>query len=200
MKTSIYPTRRHFQELARHFLSLGPVDRFLRFGWEMSDVEVVAVLESLFVSTDSLYAVVEPNRNISGVLHLESMGCGVNLGLSVSARARSLGIGTHLLQRARLLAGARGLKTLFVRNLNLNLALQQLALRLGMNVACAPNARTASLEVPATRDRDSRRDQLGAKITLADDSLRAQWNETPADGSLLDLSAPFLRNKEGHTC
>jgi GNAT superfamily N-acetyltransferase len=200
MKASIYPTRRHFQQLARHFLALGPVDRFLRFGWVMSDVEVVAYLECLFVSTDSVCAVVEPNRNISGVLHLESMGCGVNLGLSVSASARSVGIGTQLLQRAHLLAGARGLKTLFVRNLNVNLALQRLALRLGMNVACAPNARTASLEVPGTRDRDTRHDQLAGKITLADDSLRAQWSETPGDGSLLDLSGPFLRNKEVHRC
>jgi hypothetical protein len=190
MKTAIYATRRDFNQLARHFLALGQVDRFLRFGWSATDVEIVAYLEGLFISGDSVFAVVEPNRNFSGVLHFESMGCGMNLGLSVSSWARNLGIGTHLLQRAHLLAGARGLKTLFVRNLNLNLALQRLALRLGMNIACAPDASSAGLEVPATGNGATL--HLAGKITLADDSLRAQWNGAPGDVSLLDLPQPIF--------
>jgi hypothetical protein len=192
MKNAIYATRRHVNQLARHFLALGQVDRLLRFGWAVTDVEIVAYLEALFVSGDSVFAVIEPNRNISGVLHLESMGCGMHLGVSVSSWARNLGIGTHLLQRAHLLAGARGLKTLFVRNLHLNLALQRLALRLGMNVACAPDASSASLEVPATGNGATRPDRLAGKITLADDSLRAQWNGAPGQVSLLDRPEPVF--------
>jgi hypothetical protein len=187
MRTAIRLTHLHFRDLARHFLALGSGDRFLRFGWVMTDVEIVAYLESMYVSADSAWVVVEPDRDISGVLHLESMGCGVNLGLSVSAWARNLGVGTLLLQRAGLLARGRALRTLFVRNLNFNTALQRLALRLGMRVACAPTAPTTSFEVPAANGHVVRLDEFRGRITLADDSLRSHWNGVSADASLLDL-------------
>jgi hypothetical protein len=187
MRTAIRLTRHHFNDLASHFLALSSGDRFLRFGWVMTDVEIVAYVQSMFVSADSAFVVVEPDRDISGVLHLESMGCGVNLGLSVSAWARNLGIGTLLLQRAGLLARARTLRTLFVRNLNFNAALQQLALRLGMRVACAPNGLATSLEVPPANGHVARLGESWEKITLADDSLRSQWNGASADASPLEL-------------
>jgi hypothetical protein len=192
MRTAICPTPLHFDELAAHFMALSSGDRLLRFGWVTTDAEIAAYLQSLAVSTDPVFVVVEPDRDISGVLHFESMGCGVALGLSVSSWARGLGIGTLLLERAGLLACARGLKTLFVRNLNLNHQLQRLALRLGMGVACARNALTASLEVPAAKCLGGRLDKLAGNITLADDSLRSQWNAASPDGSLLDLPEPIF--------
>jgi GNAT superfamily N-acetyltransferase len=192
MRTVICPTPLHFHDLAGHFLALGSYDRFLRFGSVMSDAWIVAYVESLFASADAVFVVDEPGRDISGALHLESMGRGVALGLSVSAWARGLGIGTLLLQRAGLLARARGLETLFVRNLNLNAALQHLARRLGMSVACPPTALTTSLEVPAASRRDARHVGFAAKITLADDSLRSQWNGAPPDASLPDLREAIL--------
>jgi hypothetical protein len=192
MRTAIRLAHLHFHDLAGHFLALSSGDRFFRFGWVMTDVEVAAYVESLFVLGDSVLVVVEPDRDISGVLHLESMGCGVNLGLSVSAWARNLGIGTLLLQQAGLLARARALTTLFVRNLNFNTALQRLALRLGMRVACTPNAQTTSLEVPAANGHAARLHEFMGKITLADDSLRSQWNGVSPDASSLDFPEAFL--------
>jgi hypothetical protein len=192
MRTVIRPTQLHFHDLAGHFLALSSGDRFLRFGWVMTDVEIVAYVESLLASTDSVLAVVEPDREISGVLHLESMGCGVNLGLSVSGWARNLGIGTLLLQRAGLLARARGLTALFVRNLGFNTALQGLALRLGMRVACAPDSPATGPKVPAANGHRPRLDEFQGKVTLADESLRPQWNAAPPDASLLDLAEPLF--------
>ena len=192
MRTAIRLKHLHCHDLASHFLALSSGDRFFRFGWVMTDVEVAAYVESLFVLGDSVLVVVEPDRDISGVLHLESMGCGVNLGLSVSAWARNLGIGTLLLQRASLLARARALTTLFVRNLNFNTALQRLALHLGMRVACAPNAQTTRLEVPAPNGHAVRLDQFMGKITLADDSLRSQWNGVSPDASSFDFPESIL--------
>src|SRR5260221_14299065 len=142
MRTAIRPTHLHFRDLANHFLALSSGDRFLRFGWVMTDVEIVAYVESMFVSVDNAWAVVEPDRDISGVVHLESMGCGVNLGLSVSAWARNLGIGTLLLQRAGLLARPRALPTLFVRNLGPNPRPRHRASALALHFACGPIATT----------------------------------------------------------
>jgi hypothetical protein len=192
MRTATRLTRPHFRDLVSHFLALSSGDRFLRFGWVLTDVEIVAYLEGMFASADSAWVMVEPDRDISGVLHLESMGCGVNLGLSVSAWARNLGIGTFLLQQAGLLARARTLTTLFVRNLNFNTALQHLALRLGMRVACAPDALTTSLEVPPANGHVARLDEFRGEITLADDSLRSQWNGASPDPSRLDLPEPIF--------
>ena len=192
MRTAIHLTQLHFHKLTRHFLALSSGDRFFRFGWVMTDVEIVSYVESMFVSGDRAFVVVEPDRDISGVLHLESMGCGVNLGLSVSAWARNSGIGTLLLQRADMLARARALTTLFVRNLNFNTALQRLALRLGMRVACAPNALATSLEVPPVNGQVARLDQFREKITLADDRLRPQWNGASTSASPPDLPVPIF--------
>jgi len=192
VRTAIHLTQLHFHKLASHFLALSSGDRFFRFGWVMTDVEIVSYVESMFVSGDRALVVVEPDRDISGVLHLESMGCGVNLGLSVSAWARNSGIGTLLLQRADLLARARALTTLFVRNLNFNTALQQLALRLGMRVACAPDALATSLEVPPANGHVARLDGLRERITLADDRLRPQWNGASTSASQPELPEPIF--------
>jgi GNAT superfamily N-acetyltransferase len=175
MRSVICPTNLHFHDLASHFLALTASDRFLRFGWVMTDVEIVAYVESLLRSIGNVFVVVEPAPDISGVLHLEFADGGADLGLSVSAWGRGKGIGTLLLERAGLVAGARGLRTLFVRNLNFNAALRSLARRVGMQVACAPSARSVSLEVPAACNGGAARPGL-VNVMLADHSLRSQWS------------------------
>jgi GNAT superfamily N-acetyltransferase len=175
VRTAIYPTSLHFRRLASHFLSLTSGDRLLRFGSVLTDIDIVAYVERLFVSAASVFIVVEPDQDISGVVALELTERGVRLGLSVSSRARNLGVGTVLLQRAGLLACTRGLKTVFVPNLRFNAALQQLALSLGMNLVCASGAVTA-IAVPPTTNRHEAQDKgFAGSITLADDSLRCTW-------------------------
>jgi GNAT superfamily N-acetyltransferase len=181
MKTAICPTQLHFRKLASHFVGLTSGDRFLRFGWVATDVDVVAYVESLFVSAASVYAVAEPDGDISGVLHLEFTNAGANLGLSVSPWARNQGIGAFLLQRAGLLARARGLETLFVRNLKFNSALQRLALRLGLNVACTLDALIERAKTPEPNGEHVERDGFGGDITLVEDSLRSVWDGAPFD-------------------
>ena len=191
MRTAICPTPLHFHDLVGHFLALSPNDRVLRFGGAMSDAWIVAYVESLLASAEPVLVVIERGGDISGALHLESIDGGVVLGLSVSTWARRLGIGTLLLHRAGLMTRVRGFKTLFVRNLNLNPPLQQLALRLGMSVACATTALITRLEAPATSKREERRAGFTAKITLADDSLRSHWNSAPPNAWLPDLAQPI---------
>jgi GNAT superfamily N-acetyltransferase len=180
MRTAICPTYLHFHDLASHFLALTAGDRFLRFGWVLTDVDIVAYVESLFRSIGNVFVVVEPAPDISGAVHLEFGNGGAELGLSVSAWARGKGIGALLLERAGLLASARGVRTLFVRNLNFNTALQRLALRLDMSIACAPTARSTRLELPANGASAPRRDPFAGALTLADHSLRSDWRHVAA--------------------
>ena len=187
MKTAITPTHAHFRKLASHFVGLTSGDRFLRFGWVVTDVDIVAYVGNLFVSAASVYAVAEPDGDISGVLHLEFTNAGANLGLSVSSWARNQGIGRFLLQRAGLLARARGLKTLFVRNLKFNSALQQLALRLGLNVASTSDALIVGAKTSEPNGEQVERDGFGGDITLVEDSLRSVWDGAPFDDLLQSI-------------
>lgn len=177
MRTAINPTQLHLRKLASHFVGLTSGDRLLRFGWVLTDVDLVAYVERLFVSPESVFVVVEPDKDISGVMHVEYTPRGARLGLSVSSWARNQGIGTVLLQRAGLLACARGLKTLFVPNLRFNTALQRLALSLGMNVACASGVLAAQTE-PAASAHEVRDPGFAGRITLADESLRSKWDRS----------------------
>jgi hypothetical protein len=171
-------------------------DRFLRFGWVATDLKIVAYVESLFVSAASVFAVVEPDGDISGVLHLEFTNGAANLGLSVSSWARNQGIGTHLLQRACAQACARGMKTLVVRNVKFNSALQQSALRLGMNVVCTLNAPIARAETTEPNGHDVEHHGFCGRITLVDDSLRFQWDGAPFDAVPFDPLEPILSETE----
>jgi GNAT superfamily N-acetyltransferase len=179
MRTAICPTYVHFHEVARHFLSLTASDRFLRFGWMISDVDIVAYVEALFHKTDTAFVVAEPAPDIAGAVHLEFTDCGVDLGLSVSAWARGKGIGTLLLEQAGLLARSRGVSTLFVRNLGFNEALKHLAHRVGMKVACAPDACSTRMELPAGNEGGILRKSFAERITVADYFLRFRWNAQP---------------------
>jgi GNAT superfamily N-acetyltransferase len=182
MRTVICPTQLQFHDLASHFLALNAGDRFLRFGYVMSDVDIVAYVEKLMRSVGDVFVVSEPKPDISGVVHVEMAKGGAELGLSVSAWGRGKGIGSLLLERAALLAGARGVTTLFVRNLNFNSALRRLAWRVGLPVACAPGTHSGWPGVSTAASRESDGVQT-LPVTLADHSLRSLWEPaTWADG------------------
>jgi GNAT superfamily N-acetyltransferase len=192
MRSVICPTHLHFHDLASHFLALTAGDRFLRFGWVMTDVDLVTYVESLLQSIGNVFVVVEPAPDISGVLQIEFTKGGADVGLSVSAWARGKGIGTLLLERAALLAGGRGVNTLFVRNLNFNAPLRRLAHQVGMQVACSPGARSSLADAPAASGGDAPGRPFVEGITLVDHSLRSQWNLAPCgDAPVAELLEPL---------
>jgi GNAT superfamily N-acetyltransferase len=207
MRSAICPTKLQFHDLASHFLALTARDRFLRFGWVLSDDDVVSYVESLMHSIETVLVVVDVPPEICGVLHLDVTGRCADLGLSVSGWVRGKGIGTLLLERACRLASARGVTTLFMRNLNRMPALMRLARRVGMNVICAPRAGANQLESPAGSNGATRHDASSADVTLADYDLRFQWNsrlpvdspnvETPEQS--LDHRPPSARQVKGRT-
>jgi hypothetical protein len=182
MRSVICPTHLHFHDLASHFLALTAGDRFLRFGWVMTDVDIVAYVESLLQSIGNVFVVTEPAPDIAAVLHVDFTSCGADLGLSVAAWARGKGIGTLLLEQAEVLASNRGVNTLFVRNLNFNTALRRLASHAGMRIACAPSTHSTQLEALDPSDWATGRDAATGTITLADHSLRSQWSQAACSG------------------
>ena len=191
MRIEICPTQLHLRKLASHFLSLTSGDRLLRFGSVLTDIDIVAYVERLLVSTARVFVVVEPDQDVSGVLTLEFTRNGARLGLSVSSWARNLGIGRSLLQRAGRLVFARGPQTLFVPSLGFNTALQQLALSLGMNLALASGAVAAMAESGINKDYEVPDGSFAGSVTLADDSLRLKLEAGCPEEEALDFAVPI---------
>ena len=177
MRNTICPTSLHFHDLAAHFLALSPSDRTLRFGWAMSDDDIVVYVETIVRRVDPVFMVVEPTQDVSGVVHLEFTGCGADLGLSVSPWARSKGVGSSLLERACLLAAGRGVAALFVHKLGDNEQLQRLAQRAGLQVVCAAGDGAKQREPIVLRNGGN---EATPGIALVDHSLRPDLGTMPA--------------------
>jgi GNAT superfamily N-acetyltransferase len=179
MRTAIPLKQHQFHDLAAHFLALDAVDRRLRFGWVISDAELVTYVESATRVPGDVFVVAAPASEIAGAACLDFYGGSADLGLSVSGWARRRGIGRCLLERAALHAGVRGVRTMFVCSLNFNGPLRRLALSLGMRVALAPEGGLTRLEL-APVDDDGSDDVHASVMTLADRSLRFGWGAAGA--------------------
>jgi RimJ/RimL family protein N-acetyltransferase len=178
-----------FHDLAAHFLALNASDRYLRFGWVISDDDLVKFVENCARMPDDVFVVADPAPDICGALRMDFAGGFAEIGLSVSSWARGKGVGSSLLKRAALHASVRGVRTLFVYNLSANAALRRLALRLGMQVASTPAATTTRLEMPPRDEYAPEPDRCAASMTLADYSLRFLWNASLRPPALLAAEA-----------
>jgi hypothetical protein len=144
----------------------------------MSDDDIVYYVETIVRRVDPVFMVLEPTQDVSGVVHLEFTGCCADLGLSVSAWARSKGVGASLLERARLLAAARGVATLFVHKLGDNEQLQRLAQRAGLRVVCSRGDGAKRLEPIVWKNGVPGREPAPG-IALVDHSLRPDLGTMP---------------------
>jgi GNAT superfamily N-acetyltransferase len=184
MRTAISATYSDFHELAYHFLTLTATDRLLLFGRLISDLEIVAYVEALYLKGDPVFVVMGPWPSIAGAVHLETTDRGATLGLSVSDWARRQGIGTLLLERACLFASSRGINTFYVRNLSANMALRSLAHRVGMKVAWAPNAESTQVDLPVGNREFSHGKYVAGRFMLADYSMHPQGRTRPSVDSV----------------
>jgi len=185
MRYAIALDSEHFHEVAAHFLSLNARDRHLRFGWVISDAELVSYVEDLLRRPEEVFGVLEPAPDVAGVACLDFSGGYASLGLSVAGWARGKGVGACLLERAAQHAGMRGERALYVYNLNANGALRRLALRLGMTVADALADGSTRLALPPAQNGAPAYDFAAqpltmASMTLADQSLRFHWGTSTA--------------------
>jgi GNAT superfamily N-acetyltransferase len=170
-----------FHDLAGHFLALNADDRRLRFGWVISDAGLVAYVENAMRVADDIFVVEEPSPDIAGAACMDFYGGCADLGLSVSGGARCKGIGRCLLERAALHAGVRGVRTMFVFNLDGNEPLRRLARAMGMRIALEPGGGSTRLELPPLARGIGSGGAIPPTITLADRSLRFDWAAPKSD-------------------
>lgn len=136
--------RRH---LLRHFLALEEKDRLLRFGSKLSDELVTRYVEHIDFSRDTIFGVYDRKMRLLGVGHLAfapreaSPVSGATLkarvaefGVSVSAAARGMGVGTKLFVRAAIRCRNADVDTLYMHCLSSNKVMMHIAKKAGMEI------------------------------------------------------------------
>ncbi len=138
----------HRASLARHFLSLGPDDRRLRFGMPVSDAHIQRYVDGLDFSRDVVFGVRAEADHWIGLGHLVLGGDTAELGLSVLPEARGHGLGAAIFRFAVAHAARAGAGRLYMHYLSSNRAIVSIARRAGMSMSSEAGEGDAYLIVP----------------------------------------------------
>lgn len=141
-------SERDRRRLLMHFLELDDSDRLLRFGTVLPDELITRYVQMLDFSRDKLFGVYDDNLRLAGVGHLafaprEAMPVLsdatlkehiAEFGVSVSATARGLGIGSKLFERAAIHCRNEDVDTLYMHCLSSNQTMIHIAKKAGMEI------------------------------------------------------------------
>ncbi|NHZ77852.1 GNAT family N-acetyltransferase [Massilia sp. CCM 8695] len=132
----------------KHFLALDNSDRLLRFGTNLPDELVEAYVAKIDFSHDTVYGVYNPVFKLVAVGHLAfaprpasshalsstTKDIVAEFGVSVSASARGLGIGSKLFERAAIRCRNLDVDTLYMHCLSSNQTMMHIAKKAGMEI------------------------------------------------------------------
>jgi GNAT superfamily N-acetyltransferase len=136
------------RRMLKHFLGLNDSDRLLRFGTVLPDEQVEAYVNRIDFTRDAVYGVVNRMFRLVAVGHLafapkEKIPAGTaattkdrvaEFGVSVSASARGLGIGSKLFERAAIHCRNSDVDTLYMHYLSSNQTMMHIAKKAGMEI------------------------------------------------------------------
>lgn len=136
------------RRVLKHFLALDDSDRLLRFGTKLPDELVETYVGKIDFAHDTVYGVYNPVFKLVAVGHLafapkEKIPSGAahtskarvaEFGVSVSASARGLGIGSKLFERAAIRCRNLDVDTLYMHCLSSNQTMMHIAKKAGMEI------------------------------------------------------------------
>ncbi|HEX4855314.1 MAG TPA: GNAT family N-acetyltransferase [Limnobacter sp.] len=145
----------HRPLILAHLLALGETDRRMRFSYALGDAAIAKYTASIDFERDSVFGIFGRDDVLLGVVHLAALQTspeskapkGAELGLSLNADMRGLGLGTLLFQRALRRARNEGVEMLFIYTLMDNEAMLKIAHKLDMEVRNADGQCEAHLRV-----------------------------------------------------
>jgi GNAT superfamily N-acetyltransferase len=132
------------RRVLKHFMALNDSDRLLRFGTVVSDELVAAYVNKIDFGRDTVYGVYNKVFRLVAVGHLAfaptAQGAVTDketvaeFGLSVSASARGLGMGSKLFERAAIHCRNSDVDTLYMQCLTSNQTMMHIAKKAGMEI------------------------------------------------------------------
>ena len=137
-----------------HLKRLGSNDRYLRFGYSISDEQIDRYVDTQFRTKSTVLAHFDKEQNVIAAIevvyseskfHLSNEMAEV--GLSVEEGHRGKGLGTFLFKRALILARNRGVKTMVSHCLSQNRFMMRIAKANGMTIHSESGDSTGSMEL-----------------------------------------------------
>jgi len=148
---------KHRPRISAHLKSLGPQDRYLRFGYPATNEQIENYVNKLNFARDDIYGVFNRRLEIVAMAHLafsvdpEWATC-AEFGVSVDLQMRGKGLGARLFDRA--VARNQGVGLLFIHALSENTAMLKIARKSGAKVVRDGSESDAYLSLPVA-DMDS---------------------------------------------
>lgn len=174
------------RRLLNHFLELDSEDRILRFGSCMQDELITRYVQKLNFSRDSIFGVHDARFKLVGVGHLafsprEALPRGevsskenvAELGVSVSASARGLGVGSKLFERAAIRCRNADVDTLFMQCLSSNRTMMHIARKAGMSIQRAHGETDAYLTLVPASPGSVLQEAVAEQVALIDYAFKA---------------------------
>ncbi|MGH8468368.1 MAG: GNAT family N-acetyltransferase [Gammaproteobacteria bacterium] len=204
--------------LLMHFLALDASARLFRFGMVFPDELITAYVQQMNFARDTLFGVYDGALMLAGVGHLAFMPREAlpvvarvtskervaEFGVSVSASARGIGIGTRLFDRAAIHCRNADVDTLYMQFLSSNQSMMHIAERAGMEVHHDHGEADAYLKLPpadaASASQEVAEEQVASldytvklkarllRLTEAEARHRALVETTPAITYMADLT------------
>lgn len=171
--------------IARHLLSLGPRDRYLRFGYMATDEQIRHYLDSIDFGRDEVFGIFNRRLELIAMAHLafstnpDAAAC-AEFGVSVLEHARGRGYGGRLFDRAAIRARNEGVELLFIHALSENAAMIRIARKAGAEVERDGGETEAHLRLPPanldTRVSDLLQDQVAETDFRLKQQAKTFWS------------------------
>lgn len=184
----------HVAKLKRHFLGLGAEDRYLRFGYPISDKSLESYVDRINFGTDAVFGVFDDALQLVGVAHLARMkdglgahaelthdvkpGAAAEFGVSVLPQTRGLGIGSRLFERAIVHARNGGISAFYMQCLSVNATMMHIATKAGMRITVESGEVGAWLTLPVSNPGSLIAEAVEEQLALLDISLKKQITST----------------------
>jgi GNAT superfamily N-acetyltransferase len=169
----------HRQRIACHLLSLGPQDRYLRFGYSAQDEQIQRYVDGLNFERDEIFGIYNRKLELIAMAHLayapdDAYDSCAEFGVSVLAAARGRGYGARLFDRAAMHAANDGISLMFIHALSENDAMLKIARKAGARVERAGAESEAYLQLPPST-LDTRMSEIVEQtVALTDYRIKVQ--------------------------
>jgi GNAT superfamily N-acetyltransferase len=152
--------RRHRERILAHLMALGESDRYLRFGYVATDVQLSKYVDMLDFDRDEVFGIFNRRLELIAMAHLahpnaieakpgQKRGSAMSeFGVSVLPKARGRGFGKRLFEHAMLHARNRGVRVMFIHALSENTVMLKIARHAGAKVQRDGSESEAWLELP----------------------------------------------------
>lgn len=175
------------RRMMKHFLGLNDSDRLLRFGSHLRDEQVQAYVEHIDLQRDTLYGVYNRLFKLVAFGHLafapkEKIPAGgahttkeriAEFGVSVSATARGMGIGSKLFERAAIHCRNSDVDTLYMHCLSSNQTMMHIAKKAGMEIQRDHGEADAYLRLMPANPASMLQEAIEEQVATIDYNLKA---------------------------